>query len=133
MTLVGAALPRRGADDAQRGINDDHALFWHVRYAAPGRRGKCDDRCRIQLYSALCNPAKGFVGYSNVSFDAGAIKPERAFYAGLKALLGCDASELLMLFNMWRDDSDGAVEAGSRLAGRSLGPCFSSRQFMAVR
>ena len=113
MTLVGAALPRRGADDAQREISDDRALFWHVRYAAPGRRGKCDDRCRIQPCPALCNPAEGFVGHSNgrliFSFDAGAIKPERAFYAGLRALLRCDASELLMLFNMWRDDSDGAV------------------------
>lgn len=74
-------------------------------------------------------PAEGFVGHSNgrliFSFDAGAIKPKRAFYAGLKALLRCDASELLMLFNMWRDDSDGAVEAGSRSAGRWLGSCFS--------
>jgi len=100
MTLVGAALPRRGADDAQRGISDDRALFWHVRYAAPGRREECDDRCRIQPCPALCNPAEGFVGHSNVSFEVEAIKPDRALYAGLKALLGCDASELLMLFNM---------------------------------
>jgi len=100
MTLVGAALPRRGADDAQRGISDDRALFWHVRYAAPSRRGECDDRCRIQPCPALCNPTEGFVGYSNVSFDLGAIKPDRALYAGLKALLARDASELSMLFNM---------------------------------
>ena len=52
------------------------------------------------LAPALCNPAEGFVGHSNVSFDAGAIKPERAFYAGLTALLGCDVSKLLMLLNV---------------------------------
>lgn len=36
--------------------------------------------------------------------NAGAIKPERAFYAGLMARLGCEASELLMIGDTWRDD-----------------------------
>jgi len=31
------------------------------------------------------------------SFDAGAIKPKRAFYAGLTTRLKCEASELLMV------------------------------------
>lgn len=70
-------------------------------------------------------PLSALLGILMVSFNAGAIKPERAFYAGLKALLGCDASVLLMLLDVWRDDIYGVVEAGSRSAGRSLGPCFS--------
>jgi len=48
------------------------------------------------------------------SFYAGAIKPERAFYAGLSAKLGCEADELLMVGDTWRDDIVGAVDAGSR-------------------
>jgi HAD superfamily hydrolase (TIGR01549 family) len=48
------------------------------------------------------------------SFDAGAIKPERAFYAGLTAKLGCAPDEMLMVGDTWRDDIVGAVEAGSR-------------------
>lgn len=49
-----------------------------------------------------------------LSFDAGAIKPERAFYAGLTAKLGCEPDELLMVGDTWRDDIVGAVDAGSR-------------------
>ncbi|MBD8737762.1 HAD family hydrolase [Sphingomonas sp. CFBP 13706] len=48
------------------------------------------------------------------SFDAGAIKPERAFYAGLTAKLGCESEELLMVGDTWRDDIVGAIDAGSR-------------------
>jgi HAD superfamily hydrolase (TIGR01549 family) len=48
------------------------------------------------------------------SFDAGTIKPERAFYAGLTAKLGCEGDELLMVGDTWRDDIVGAVDAGSR-------------------
>ena len=48
------------------------------------------------------------------SFDAGTIKPERAFYAGLTAKLGFGADELLMVGDTWRDDIVGAVDAGSR-------------------
>lgn len=47
------------------------------------------------------------------SFDAGAIKPERAFYASLTAKLGCEPDELLMVGDTWRDDIVGAVDAGS--------------------
>ncbi|MDD1453235.1 HAD hydrolase-like protein [Sphingomonas sp. H160509] len=46
-------------------------------------------------------------------FDTGAIKPERAVYAGLTTRLGCEASELLMVGDTWRDDIV-AAEAGSR-------------------
>jgi|GEM_PF-425477 len=48
------------------------------------------------------------------SFDAGTIKPERAFYADLTVKLGCKPDELLMVGDTWRDDIIGAVDAGSR-------------------
>ena len=47
-------------------------------------------------------------------FNAGAIKPDMAFYAGLTAHLGSEVSELLMVGDTWRDDIVGAVEARSR-------------------
>jgi len=62
-------------------------------------------------------PLRALWGILMPPSSLGAIRPDRALYAGLKALLGCDASELLMLFNMRRDDIYGAVEAGSRSAG----------------
>ncbi len=68
------------------------------------------------------------------SFDAGAIKPERAFYAGLTARLGCEASELLMVGDTWRDDIVGAVEAGSRARWVNReGRASYARRFIAVR
>jgi len=68
------------------------------------------------------------------SFDAGAIKPERAFYAGLTARLGCEASDLLMVGDTWRDDIVGAVEAGSRaLWVDREGRASHARRFIAAR
>ena len=68
------------------------------------------------------------------SFDTGAIKPERGFYAGLTAKLGCMPSELLMVGDTWRDDIVGAVDAGSRAQwiNRNGHPAFA-RRFIAVR
>ena len=43
-------------------------------------------------------------GYLALLSNAGAINPERAFYAGLMARLGCEANELLMIGDTWRDD-----------------------------
>lgn len=68
------------------------------------------------------------------SFDAGAIKPERAFYAGLTSRLECEASELLMVGDTWRDDIVGAVEAGSRARWVDReGRASHARRFIAVR
>jgi HAD superfamily hydrolase (TIGR01493 family) len=68
------------------------------------------------------------------SFDAGAIKPDRLFYAGLTASLRCEASELVMVGDTWHDDIVGAVEAGSRARwvdreGRASHAC----RFIAAR
>jgi len=68
------------------------------------------------------------------SFDAGAIKPGRAFYAGLMTKLGCEACELLMVGDTWRDDIVGAVEAGSRARWVDReGHASHARWFIAVR
>jgi len=68
------------------------------------------------------------------SFDAGAIKPERAFYAGLTTRLKCEASELLMVGDTWRDDIVGAVETGSRARWVDReGHASHARRFIAVR
>jgi len=68
------------------------------------------------------------------SFDAGAIKPDRAFYAGLTVHLGCQAGELLMVGDTWRDDIVGAVEAGSRARWVDReGRASHARRFIAVR
>jgi len=68
------------------------------------------------------------------SFDAGAIKPERAFYAGLTARLECEASELLMVGDTWNDDIVGAVEAGLRARWVDRGGRAShARRFISVR
>ncbi len=68
------------------------------------------------------------------SFDAGAIKPDRAFYAGLTSRLECEASELLMVGDTWRDDIVGAVEAGSRARWVDReGRACHVRRFIAVR
>jgi len=68
------------------------------------------------------------------SFDAGAVKPDGAFYAGLTAKLGCEASELLMVGDTWRDDIVGAVEAGSRARWVDReGRASPARRFIAVR
>ncbi len=68
------------------------------------------------------------------SFDAGAVKPDGAFYAGLTAKLGCEASELLMVGDTWRDDIVGAVEAGSRARWIDReGRASPARRFIAVR
>jgi HAD superfamily hydrolase (TIGR01549 family) len=68
------------------------------------------------------------------SFDAGAIKPDRAFYAGLTTCLECEASELLMVGDAWHDDIVGAVEAGlrARWVDRE-GHAAHARRFIAVR
>ncbi|WP_277969865.1 HAD family hydrolase [Sphingomonas echinoides] len=68
------------------------------------------------------------------SFDAGAIKPDKAFYAGLTTKLGCEASELLMVGDTWRDDIVGAVEARSRARWVNReGHASHARRFIAVR
>lgn len=68
------------------------------------------------------------------SFDAGAIKPETEFYAGLTARLGCEASELMMVGDTWRDDIVGAVEAGSRARWVDReGRACHARRFIAIR
>lgn len=68
------------------------------------------------------------------SFNAGVIKPERAFYAGLTARLGYEASELLMVGDTWRDDIVGAVEAGSRARWVDReGRASHARRFIGVR
>jgi len=68
------------------------------------------------------------------SFDAGAIKPDRAFYAGLMARLECEAGDLLMVGDTWRDDIVGAVEAGlqARWVDRE-GRASHARRFIAAR
>ena len=67
-------------------------------------------------------------------FAEGAIKPDRAFYAGLTAKLGCEAGELLMVGDTWAADIVGAVEAGSRAwwVDRE-GRASHARRFIAVR
>ena len=68
------------------------------------------------------------------SFDVGAIKPDRAFYAGLTARLNSEASELLMVGDTWRDDIVGAVEAGLRARWVDRESRAShARRFIAVR
>ncbi len=68
------------------------------------------------------------------SFDTGVVKPDRAFYAGLTAKLGCEANELLMVGDTWRDDIVGAVEAGSRARWVDReGRASPARRFIAVR
>jgi len=74
------------------------------------------------------------VGIWHFSFDAGAVKPDRAFYAGLTAKLCCEANELLMVGDTWRDDIVGAVEAGSRARWVDReGRASPARRFIAVR
>lgn len=82
-----------------------------MRYA--GFASRTEVRRRLQPYFALRRLAESPLGrsggYMALSFDAGAIKPERAFYVGLTARLGCAASELLMVADTWRDDIVDAV------------------------
>lgn len=83
-------------------------------------------------------PLKAFLGdlvdIWHFSFDAGAIKPDRAFYAGLTARLECNASELLMIGDTWRDDIVGAVDAGSRARWVNReGRASHARSFIAIR
>jgi HAD superfamily hydrolase (TIGR01549 family) len=68
------------------------------------------------------------------SFDTGVVKPDMAFYAGLTAKIRCEASELLMVGDTWRDDIVGAVEAGSRARWVDReGRASLARRFIAVR
>jgi HAD superfamily hydrolase (TIGR01549 family) len=70
----------------------------------------------------------------HLSFNAGAIKPDGAFYVGLTARLGCEASELLMVGDTWRADIIGAVEVGSRACWVDReGRASNARRFIAVR
>lgn len=90
------------------------------------------------LAMPYADPLKALLGDSvdvwHFSFDAGAIKPERAFYAGLTAKLGCQAGELLMVGDTWRDDIVGAVDAGSRAQWLDRdGRASYVRRFIAVR
>jgi len=67
-------------------------------------------------------PLRALWGILMPPSSLGAIRPDRAFYAGLKALLGCDA----MIFTApWRLDHAQRVDR----RGRASHP----RQFMAVR
>ena len=70
----------------------------------------------------------------HLSFAEGVIKPDRAFYAGLTAKLGCEPAELLMVGDTWRDDIVGAVETGSRARWVDReGRASHARRFIAVR
>ncbi|WP_409929078.1 HAD family hydrolase [Sphingomonas sp. BAUL-RG-20F-R05-02] len=69
-----------------------------------------------------------------LSFAEGTITPDSAFYAGLTAKLGCEAGELLMVGDTWRDDIVGAAEAGSRACWLDRESRAShARRFIAVR
>lgn len=70
----------------------------------------------------------------HLSFAEGTIKPERTFYAALTAKLDCEAGELLMIGDTWRDDIVGAVEAGSRARWLDRdGRAGHARRFVATR
>ena len=88
-----------------------------------------------QPYAAPLRALLGdLVDVWHFSFDAGAIKPDRAFYAGLTAKLDCEAGELLMVGDTWRDDIVGAVEAGSRARWLDReGRASHTRRFITVR
>ncbi len=88
-----------------------------------------------QPYAASLRALLGnLVDVWHFSFDAGSIKPEQAFYAGLTAKLGCDPAELLMVGDTWRDDIVGAVEAGSRARWLDRdGRASYARRLIAIR
>ncbi len=88
-----------------------------------------------QPYAAPLRALLGnLVDVWHFSFDAGLIKPDRSFYAGLTAKLGCDPAELLMVGDTWRDDIVGAVEAGSRARWLDRdGRASYARRLIAVR
>ena len=70
----------------------------------------------------------------HLSFAEGAIKPQVPFYAGLMAKLGCEAGELLMVGDTWKDDIVGTVEAGARAQWLDRdGRASYVRRFVAVR
>jgi HAD superfamily hydrolase (TIGR01493 family) len=100
-----------------------------------------EQRVRVAVASNLAlpyaAPLKALLGdlvdVWHFSFDEGVIKPDGAFYAGLTARLGCEASELLMVGDTWRDDIVGAVEAGSRARWVDReGRASHTRRFIAV-
>jgi len=68
------------------------------------------------------------------SFNVGAIKPDRAFFASLTARLECEAGDLLMVGDTWCDDIVGSVEAGlqARWVDRE-GRASHARRFIAAR
>ena len=88
-----------------------------------------------QPYAAPLRALLGnLVDVWHFSFDAGSIKPDRSFYAGLTAKLGCDPAELLMVGDTWRDDIVGAVEAGSRARWLDRdGRASYARRLIAIR
>ncbi|WP_010165450.1 HAD family hydrolase [Sphingomonas sp. PAMC 26617] len=88
-----------------------------------------------QSYAAPLRALLGdLIDVWHFSFDAGAIKPARAFYAGLTAKLGCGASELLMVGDTWAADVVGAVSAGSRAQWLDRdGRASHARRFIAIR
>jgi HAD superfamily hydrolase (TIGR01549 family) len=88
-----------------------------------------------QPYAAPLKDLLGdLVDVWHFSFDAGAIKPERTFYAGLTAKLDCEPAELLMVGDTWAADIVGAVDAGSRARWLDRdGRASYVRRFIAVR
>lgn len=77
---------------------------------------------RVAVASNLALPYAGpliellgdLVDLYHFSFDAGAAKPDRAFYDGLHTRLGCPPSEMVMVGDTWRNDFVGGVDAGMR-------------------
>jgi len=102
----------------------------------------CEQGVRIAVASNLALPyaaqLKALLGdlgcLALSTFDTDEVKPDRAFYAGLTAKIGCEASELLMVGDTWRGDIVGAVEAGARARWVDReGRASLARRFIAVR
>jgi FMN phosphatase YigB (HAD superfamily) len=106
------------AGHAGRGTGNDRALPRHAEWLHRVHEQGVKVAVASNLAQCYADPLKALlsdlVDIWRFAFNAGAIKPERALHADLTARLGCEASELLMVGDTWRDDIVGAVEAGSR-------------------
>lgn len=97
---------------------------------------------RVAVASNLALPYAGpliellgdLVDLYHFSFDAGAAKPDRAFYDGLHTRLGCPPSEMVMVGDTWRNDFVGGVDAGMRAwwLDRANNPPYARRR-VAIR
>jgi len=127
-----------GVTDMRKGFDDLAVLVQQVLQEKPhsgalfAYRGRRGDLIELLWFDS---PLKGLLGdlidVWHFSLDAGAIKPERAFYAGVTAKFGCEADDLLMVGDTWRNDIVGAVDAGSRAKWLNRDPrptasCLSS-------